>query len=215
MIKAIETEYNGYRFRSRLEARWAVFFDIIGVKYEYEPEGFDIDGVKYLPDFYLPNADRWIEIKGKKLSVDEIRKCEAFCEEQDKDGVLFTIFIGQPLENFTLLKPGKDGKVEFTYDPEEATMMGIQGFSYQWKSADWVLPNGDKVPDSGNLFVCPDLCEQEVLSRFWPSLWKTLGVSDKQLIRGAVMARKARFEHSETPWRYGEWRDEDEEIKTS
>lgn len=27
MIKSIETEYNGIRFRNRLEARWAVFFD--------------------------------------------------------------------------------------------------------------------------------------------------------------------------------------------
>lgn len=51
-IKAIETEYNGYRFRSRLEARWAVFFDSLGVKYEYEPEGFILpSGKRYLPDF--------------------------------------------------------------------------------------------------------------------------------------------------------------------
>lgn len=51
-IKAIETEYNGYRFRSRLEARWAVFFDALGVKYEYEPDGFVLpSGRKYLPDF--------------------------------------------------------------------------------------------------------------------------------------------------------------------
>ena len=35
-LKAIETEYKGYRFRSRLEARWAVFFDACGVKWEYE-----------------------------------------------------------------------------------------------------------------------------------------------------------------------------------
>ena len=33
-IKAIETKYNGFRFRSRLEARWAIFFDSIGLKYE-------------------------------------------------------------------------------------------------------------------------------------------------------------------------------------
>ena len=26
-VKPIETTYNGYKFRSRLEARWAVFFD--------------------------------------------------------------------------------------------------------------------------------------------------------------------------------------------
>lgn len=51
-IKPIETEYNGYRFRSRLEARWAVFFDALGVSYEYEPEGFELpSGKKYLPDF--------------------------------------------------------------------------------------------------------------------------------------------------------------------
>lgn len=42
MIKAIETEYKGYRFRSRLEARWAVFFDALGVEWVYEPEGFDL-----------------------------------------------------------------------------------------------------------------------------------------------------------------------------
>jgi len=51
-IKPIETVYKGYRFRSRLEARWAVFFDSLGVKYEYEPEGFRCsDGSAYLPDF--------------------------------------------------------------------------------------------------------------------------------------------------------------------
>jgi len=54
-IKAIETRYNGYWFRSRLEARWAVFFDALEIDYEYEPEGFDLgDGVWYLPDFWLP-----------------------------------------------------------------------------------------------------------------------------------------------------------------
>ena len=47
-IKAIETVYNGYRFRSRVEARWAVFFDTLGVPYEYEKEGFDFDGVPFL-----------------------------------------------------------------------------------------------------------------------------------------------------------------------
>ena len=64
MIKAIETQYQGYRFRSRLEARWAVFFDALGVEWEYEPEGFDLghEG-KYLPDFYLPGLDCHAEIK--------------------------------------------------------------------------------------------------------------------------------------------------------
>lgn len=63
-IKAIETHYKGYRFRSRLEARWAVFFDSLPLRYEYEPEGYELGGgARYLPDFYLPDIDTYIEIK--------------------------------------------------------------------------------------------------------------------------------------------------------
>lgn len=63
--KAIETVYNNYRFRSRLEARWAVFFDTLGVAYEYEREGYSlgVDG-RYLPDFYFPHLNSWMEVKG-------------------------------------------------------------------------------------------------------------------------------------------------------
>ena len=39
-MKAIDTEYKGHLFRSRLEAKWAVFFDEIGVRWEYEKEDF-------------------------------------------------------------------------------------------------------------------------------------------------------------------------------
>lgn len=76
-LKALETVYNGYRFRSRLEARWAVFFDTLGVKYEYEKEGFEMDkGVWYLPDFYLPEDRVWVEIKpNRALTTLEIQKC--------------------------------------------------------------------------------------------------------------------------------------------
>lgn len=64
MIKAIETYYDGYRFRSRLEARWAVFFKESGIEYEYEPEGFILsDGNRYLPDFYLPKHKTYVEVK--------------------------------------------------------------------------------------------------------------------------------------------------------
>ena len=66
-MKAIETVYNGYKFRSRLEARWAVFFDTLGIEYLYEHEGYDLDGVWHLPDFWLPKQECWIEIKPKHL----------------------------------------------------------------------------------------------------------------------------------------------------
>ena len=63
-LKPIETIYNGNRFRSRLEARWAVYFDLMGVQYQYEPEGFVLEnGVYYLPDFYLTECDCYVEIK--------------------------------------------------------------------------------------------------------------------------------------------------------
>lgn len=67
-IKAIETEYAGCRFRSRLEARWAVFFDHLGIRWQYEPEGLDIEGVRYLPDFRLDGLARgpiFLEVKGR------------------------------------------------------------------------------------------------------------------------------------------------------
>lgn len=68
-IKPIETEYHGLRFRSRLEARWAVFFDEIGINYHYEPDGFDLGDEWYLPDFYLDDFGIYVEIKPFDRSV--------------------------------------------------------------------------------------------------------------------------------------------------
>lgn len=47
MMKAHQTKYSGVEFRSRLEARWAAFFDLAGWKWEYEP--IDLHG--WTPDF--------------------------------------------------------------------------------------------------------------------------------------------------------------------
>ena len=77
-MQAIETVYDGFRFRSRLEARWAVFFNAGHIKYEYEPEGYTLDdGTKYLPDFYLPDFDCHVEVKrNTQEGVNEVKtKC--------------------------------------------------------------------------------------------------------------------------------------------
>lgn len=64
-IKPIETLYDGHRFRSRLEARWAVFFDALGIRYQYEMEGYKLsDQQCYLPDFFLPDDGYYVEVKG-------------------------------------------------------------------------------------------------------------------------------------------------------
>jgi hypothetical protein len=108
-LKPRETTYQGCRFRSRIEARWAVFFDNLGIKWWYEPEGFSLrydykefvanwdflkvpeveplyerlrqtfkhlDGkdYSYLPDFYLPELNYWIEVKGPNPNRKEIEK---------------------------------------------------------------------------------------------------------------------------------------------
>lgn len=62
-IAAIPTEYRGRRYRSRLEARWAAFFDLLGWHHEYEP----CDLGSWSPDFALwgkqPNRPVLVEIK--------------------------------------------------------------------------------------------------------------------------------------------------------
>jgi hypothetical protein len=52
-VRSIATKYNNVTFRSMLEARWAVFFDAMGIPWEYEPECQFLDGGPYLPDFKL------------------------------------------------------------------------------------------------------------------------------------------------------------------
>jgi hypothetical protein len=83
-IKPIETRYAGHRFRSRLEARWAVFFDTLGVRWEYEPQGYRIGPYPgqgtdvgtnlrerdYLPDFLLTDCGTWVEVKGSGDRLD-------------------------------------------------------------------------------------------------------------------------------------------------
>ena len=74
-IKAIETRYAGCRFRSRLEARWARFFDAMGIDWEYEKEGYDLGEFGYyLPDFWLPQVELWAEVKPTKFTPNELAK---------------------------------------------------------------------------------------------------------------------------------------------
>lgn len=74
-IKAIETLYAGRKFRSRLEARWAAYFDGLGVIWQYEPEGFVLpSGECYLPDFYFPTYKCYGEIKPSNFEGDERHK---------------------------------------------------------------------------------------------------------------------------------------------
>lgn len=117
-IKPIETAYNGYRFRSRLEARWAVFFDAAGIEYQYEPEGFELsDGTKYLPDFYLPkvhvlgkeNTGLWVDVKSGKEN-DEYCKVKQFAN--DGIGKIAILFPFTFMQNCSLVLPGNENGIQ-------------------------------------------------------------------------------------------------------
>ena len=78
-IAAIETNYRGVLFRSRLEARWAVFFDEMLIDWEYEPEGYETPDGRYLPDFriYLrpPKPTALFEVKPQS-AVNTAEDCD-------------------------------------------------------------------------------------------------------------------------------------------
>jgi hypothetical protein len=89
---ALPTTYRGTTFRSRLEARWAVFFDTLGVRWEYEPEGFTLPSGNYLPDFRLPGLNMFAEIKPER--VDDPRHAELV----DATGMALAVLCG-PVES--------------------------------------------------------------------------------------------------------------------
>ena len=111
MIAPIETTYKGNKYRSRIEARHAVFFEHLKISYEYESQGYQMDNVYYLPDFYLPLYETFIEIKGKLPEPDELEKAKRLSKELSAHVVIFhgsfseepmvgtAYFCGEPLEN--------------------------------------------------------------------------------------------------------------------
>lgn len=62
-VKALEANYAGITFRSRLEARWAMFLEGIGVKWQYEPQQIRLKDKTAIPDFWLQSLSVWMEVK--------------------------------------------------------------------------------------------------------------------------------------------------------
>ena len=75
-IVALPTYYGGVKFKSALEARWAMYFDEISVEWRYEDEGYELPSGRYLPDFWLPVAGMHAEVKPDTgFSLTELKKC--------------------------------------------------------------------------------------------------------------------------------------------
>jgi len=56
--------YKKYNLRSSYELAYAKWLDKQEIEWQYEPKTFDLGTTTYTPDFYLPETDEWIEIKG-------------------------------------------------------------------------------------------------------------------------------------------------------
>lgn len=68
--RAHPTKYAGVQFRSRLEAKWAAFFTLCGVEWDYEP----LDLQNWSPDFLvtLPEGPVLVEVKPIKAPDKDI-----------------------------------------------------------------------------------------------------------------------------------------------
>lgn len=81
-VRSLSTYYNGTTFRSALEAKWAQALDLLWVEWEYEPSAVLLsDGTTYLPDFRLPRAGQFIEVKPREVIRDaDVHKMTRLCE---------------------------------------------------------------------------------------------------------------------------------------
>lgn len=182
-IKPIQTIYNGYHFRSRLEARWAVFFDALNIKYEYEPEGYVLpNGTCYLPDFriYVRHRDYkdeykpiFVEVKGTLTKYD-VFKIDEFAYRSNFKYP--TLIVGnvpkdthEALNNINTFQ----GEFDFLY------------YTYSYIDGDWAYPCFFTYHGGEMWLAGPDHNELSYNTYF----------VDQALLK----ARQARFEHGETP----------------
>ena len=193
-IKAIQTQYKGYRFRSRLEARWAVFFDACGVKWEYEPEGFALpNGQFYLPDFLLHGCDGrspkdlYIEVKGKMTEADaeKILQFSGFNDHELCE-----------IKNPILVVAGI---------PDGASISDIEDFCQDWGYSGFPEIKHGPYPFNfetidGDYFVAhPGINKNGQFELFGDDNSYTYNRDDLATLRAFKLARQARFEHGERP----------------
>lgn len=213
-IQAIETHYAGHRFRSRLEARWAVFLDTLGIKWEYEPQGYLVgpEGgqTPYLPDFYLPKEKLWVEVKG---SEDQLNVQLLVNASVPHYGLPNCSWHGEYWVSMLVLGPiGRPSRIVETDNgahvgyslPTHALLSFRKGCVFQG-TAYFTETGVDVEPDMAGGAVGsdgPDVYE-DTRGRDWGNL---VGggclISDKpdeRVIAAFRAARSARFEHGETP----------------
>lgn len=217
MIQAIETCYDGYRFRSRLEARWAVFFNALGIAWEYEKEGFDIPRAGwYLPDFWLPAQDLWVEVKGAVSTHAELEKL--VYASRYLPGAATGVF-SVPYDRYRVDVTGP-GLIVLGQVPlvREGWMVWHTGYRFQEPSSEYCLPQHywtaawtfhhgrlnmhiDNMCDLGTEGALQLNLNSPSVSKFDAYVldddWREFG-ADRGAVRAYAAARSARFEHGQS-----------------
>lgn len=196
-MKPIETNYGGYRFRSRLEARWAVFFDAMGIEWEYEPQGYLLEnGSTYLPDFYLPYFNVYAEVKGGEwLSDGDASRLKQFALERDwvakhtrKSREIAVLVLGNipRRSRQVFLTAAADNWLECYFGTEGGNLTLFT------EGAIWPLDDIARYCEEWE----PGMGRYRINRGVGTSHWRKapLGID-----RAYSKARKARFEHGETP----------------
>lgn len=215
-IQPIQTMYRGHKFRSRLEARWAVFFDHLKIKYEYEAEGYKnpntasikaITNLKealpaqeaslvnipvvdtWLPDFWLTEEDILVEIK----------PC-SFWESLDDGGIpdkqykFFTKFASILNKHIFLIigtvSPGEYGILWF----RKGTGLP-EGGVWVWAQCRKCIEGIYLSSTHGwaeQIFSCADDCKtNNPVGMYWPL------ENNGRILNALNAAKSARFEHGE------------------
>jgi|HubBroStandDraft_2_1064218.scaffolds.fasta_scaffold78708_3 hypothetical protein len=196
MMRVIETWFNGTRFRSRTEARWAVFFSASGIRYEYEKEGYDLGGgVWYLPDFWLPDLNRWFEVKGKSPSKDELEKCRGLALASESEVLLAVGAPSPELEQIIRIYPHfgfvlqdkwwRKYRLQHWRQYPEPT----EEFEYGWQFADDHLQNGIFWLDSNEFGAACLGPHKERCTDNFPK------IAQSATARGFNASRRERFGH--------------------
>lgn len=175
-IQPIETVYQGYKFRSKLEARWALYFDLVKVAWDYEPDGYDLGDLGwYLPDFYLPDFNTFIEIKPKTGDKDKVRA--QLMRLTDLTGSHAWGLFGDPYDHTWMSLWLSDGVT-----PGIATQVLEKGWHEKWSAFQISFIQGP----GGTMITMPSSGREPVFSK--------LGN-----IQAKKEARQARFDHGQTP----------------
>ena len=100
VISIPRIKYENIWMRSSWETAYAKYLDSKNIKWEYEEKRFYFEDCSYLPDFYLPETDEYIEIKGWWRDKDK-RKFYLF--KENYPDINIKLLMGKQLQEMGVL----------------------------------------------------------------------------------------------------------------